>query len=258
MRTFDDELRKVGHDKPLEVGIDVNFQSGWSAADVLRTQAIPASLGVLIGESLYHGRSVLEHLVWALVKANHKKPGEHNSFPIETTQGTRSFMEHHWRKAAGRDPGGKLRGVNKRAGALIESLQPYKAPDPSVHFLAILDAMAKDDRHRSLHASHVGGRAADYVPGRFVDLEPIFVPARGYRIIEFTNLVRHGRGLVPGTKLARFRVEPLTRENKVGVKGDIPTFIAFGNRQTGFIFAQDFKRLNAQLRKIIEPFEEFL
>jgi hypothetical protein len=256
MRAFDEEMRAIGHDKPLRVRIDVDFQSGWSTADVLDTQPIPLIVGVLVGESLYHARSTLEHLVWALVKANHKKPGEHNSFPVEITRRKRPFMEYHWREPAGRDLGGKLRGVSKRAGAVIESLQPYHRPNASEHFLAVLDAMAKDDRHRSLHGSHTGGRGPDYAG--IVDLEPIFVPTRGYRIVEFRNLLRHGKGLVPGTKLARFRVDPLARNNKVGVKGDIPTFIAFGNRETGFIFAQDFKRINASLRKVLGLFQEFL
>lgn len=256
MRAFDRKLRRFSDTKPLIVGVKVDFQSGWSTAKVGYAEAIPLSLSVLIGESVFHARAALEHLVWALVKANHKAPGEHNSFPVATTRGKRPFMEHHWRPASGRDLGGKLRGVNKRAGALIESLQPYHAANPANHLLTVLDVMAANDRHRALHASYSAGRGPGYKG--MVDLAPLFVPSRRYRIVEFRGRLRHGQRVVTGTELARFRVEPLTRKNKVRVEGDLPKFIAFGNRQIGFVYAQQFKTINGEIRKLLRLFEEFL
>jgi hypothetical protein len=258
MRAFDDELGRLSHAKPLKVEVDVDFQSGWSTAYLLHAEPNPPSLSVLIGESLYHARSTLEHLVWALDKANHKKPGEHNSFPIETTRGAIPFLEFQRRKPGegrSRDKGGKLLGVNLQAATLIERLQPYHRPNPSEHFLAVLNRMARNDRHRALHAAHVGGRWLNDEP---IDIVPIFVPARGYRITEFQNTLRYGKALVRGTQLARWRALPLTRQNYVSVKGDIPSFIAFGDRKVGHIFAQDFKKINAVLRECIRPFEQFL
>jgi len=69
--------------------------------------------------------------------------------------------------------------------------------------------------------------------------------------------MRDGKGLVRGTKLARFKVLPLTRNPKVSMKGDIPVFIAFGDPDTAVVLSA-FKQINRRLRDIIEPFAEFL
>jgi hypothetical protein len=257
MRAFDRKLRRFSDTKPLIVAVQVDFQSGWSTAKVGYAEAVPLSLSVLIGESVFHARASLEHLVWALVKANHKAPGEHNSFPIERSRRQRPFVEYQCRPPSGRDKGGKLRGVNKKAVALIESLQPYHAANPANHLLTVLDVMAANDRHRALHAAYSGGRGPDYKG--MVDLAPLFIPfGRRYRIVEFRNRLRHGQRVVAGTELAWFRVEPLTRKNKVRVEGDLPKFIAFGNREIGFVYAQQFKTINREVRKTLRLFEEFL
>jgi hypothetical protein len=256
MRTFERKLRRFSNANPLIVGVEVDFQSGWNTAKILRTDPIPQALSVLIGESVYHGRSMLEHLVWALAKANHKKPGEHNSFPIDLTRRS-NFASYHTRlPGGGRDKGGKLRGVSKGAVALIEGLQPYHAQSPANHLLAIVDAMARDDRHRAPYGVYSAGRGPEYAGS--VDLRPLFVPTRGYRIVEFRSLLRHGQRVVAETKLARFRVAPLTRNNKVRVEGELPKFIAFGNRETGFVFAQDFMTINRKLRELLADFAKFL
>jgi hypothetical protein len=258
MQGFDRKLRRFADANPLIVGVEVDFQSGWSTAQVIHAEPIPPSLSVLIGESIYHGRSMLEHLVWALVKANHKKPGEHNSFPIESiSRGHATFATYHCRvPGGGRDRGGKLRGVSKGAVALIEGLQPYHAMNSRGHPLAVLDEMATYDRHRALHAAYSGGRGPDYKG--MVDLEPIFIARGRYRIIEFRSLLRHGQRVIAGTKLARFRALPLMRKNKVGVEGELPKFIAFGSREIGFVYAQNFKTINTELRKLLGLFEQFL
>jgi hypothetical protein len=59
-------------------------------------------MSVFIGESLYHGRSALEHLVWGLVKVNHKKPGRHNSFPTWSERNGATFLESRTAPARGR------------------------------------------------------------------------------------------------------------------------------------------------------------
>jgi hypothetical protein len=250
LSALDDELARLSKGKPLKIGIDVNFQTGWNTAYIEHAEPLPASASVLIGENLYHGRSALEHLVWALVKANHKKPGKDHTFPLWDKRPTRrgspstahAFIDITKRK--------QLAGVPIAAITLIESLEPYNGEDPPTHFLSIINRMARDDRHHALHGSYVGGRA--------LDIEHIFRAARGYRISEFDNLMRDGKGMVRGTKLARFRVTPLTRNPKVGVEGNIPVFIAFGDRRDGVVLISDFKRINTGLRQFLGSFEQFL
>src|SRR5436309_3094096 len=141
-----DEFQAFANAKPVRVEFKFDVQSEWHTA-YIECSAPPVRLGVLAGESLYHARSSLEHLVWALVKANKKKPGQHNTFPIRTKPFTQPFWETTRTSS--------LRGVPKAAAALIEKMQPYHAPHSRVsdHTLAVLDAMAIEDRHRTLHAT---------------------------------------------------------------------------------------------------------
>ncbi len=250
VHTFDREYLRFAKRHPLRVNVEVDFQSGWHTAYIFEAEPVPPSFAVLIGESLYHARSALEHLVWAMVKANHKKPGHHNSFPLLGEGSTASFMAATNRPREKKKPPGALVGVPKRARALIESLQPYHAPDPSTHFLAVLNRMARDDRHHALHGSWIGGED--------IDFRHIFRVPRGVEITEYVPLLERGRRLVADAKLARFRTNPLSRQPKVYVEGDLPAFIAFGDRRTGLIRFRDFHDINTNVAKVVSMFEEFL
>jgi hypothetical protein len=245
LRALDDKLSGVANGKPLRIGIDVDFQSGWNTAYIEHAKPLPVDASVLVGESLYHGRSTLEHLVWALVKANHKKPGKHNTFPIATEGTTARFLEVTNRPREGRRRPGALRGVPKQARALIESLQPYNRSNPSDHWLSVLNQMARDDRHHALHASY----AVVWDDG--ARIRSLFHAHRGYEITQFRDLTRSRRSLVSDAKLARFRVKPLTRNPKVSVKGDLPVHIAFGGDPR--VLLDSFKTINRLLRDLIEP-----
>lgn len=250
LRTFNREYGEFAKGNPLQADVKVDFQSGWNTAYIARAEPIPPRFSVLIGECLFHGRSALEHLIWAMVKANHKKPGKHNSFPVQSTGTTKAFMIDTNRPKKGRHNAGPLRGVPKQARTLIETLQPYHAPDAATDWLTVLNEMARDDRHRAPHGSWAGGRGED--------VRHLLVPKRGVEISDYSNLLEHGRRLVPGTKLARFRTRPLTRNPNVYVEGDIPAYIAFGHRRTRLIRLEDFKTINDTLYKVIGIFEEFL
>ena len=250
LSALDHEIRTLADGKPLRFEIDVDFQTGWNTAKIEHAEPLPPSASILLGESLYHARSALEHLIWGLVKANHKKPGKHNRFPV-VNQGTpEKFMADMNRPRCGRHSAGPLRGVPKGARTLIERLQPYNTSHGDSHYLSILNRMARDDRHHAVHTSFVGGHA--------LDIEHLFRPLPGYRITEFQNLMRNGKGMVCGTKIARFRVEPLTRNPKVGMEGDIPVLIAFGDRAHGVVLIGDFKSINESVRNLIGFFQKFL
>jgi hypothetical protein len=250
LRTLDDELARISNGKPLRIGIDVDFQSGWNTAYIEHAKPLPPRMSVFIGESLYHGRSALEHLVWALVKANRKKAGKHNSFPVWTEGDAGKFLKVTNRPPKGKTLPGPLYGVSKQARTLIESLQPYNGRDPSLHTLAILNRMAIDDRHHALHVVY----QAVWDDGSRI--EALFQPHRGYRITDFQNLTRDRTLLVDGAKIARFRVFPLTRNPKVSVNGDMPLHIAFG--QPDAFLLGVFKGINNALRGVTEQFAEFL
>ena len=144
----------------------------------------------------------------------------------------------------------ELAGVPAQAVALIERLQPYNTPDPSHYFLTVLNEMARDDRHRTLLGWHVSGDPAA--------IRRLFVPYSGARITGFRTLLREGQSLLKdGTKVARLRIEPLSRKAKVDVKGDLPADIAFGNRGQRIPLISLYE-INREVRKLIRLFQQFV
>jgi hypothetical protein len=201
----------------------VDFKSGWSTAYFAETDRTPpVRLSVLAGEVVYQARSALEHLVWALVKANHKKPGKDNTFPIRRTPiGTKGLSDQQAFIAATKRK--ELAGVPIAAIRLIEKLQPYNSGDRPDYVLTVLHQMARDDRHRSPPSSFVSGTSDD--------LRSLFKPAGRAKIVDFKGLLSEQQSIVIGrTNIARLKIEPLSRQPKVHVEGDLPALIAFGDR----------------------------
>lgn len=250
LHTLNDEYRCFTERHPLRADVKVDFQTGWNTAYIAEAEPIPPTFAVLIGESLYHARSALEHLVWAMVKANHKKPGHHNTFPLWSFGSSKTFMAATNRVGTRKQAPGALRGVPQKARTLIESLQPYNAPDPSSHFLAILHRMARDDRHHALHLDWIGGEGGN--------VRHLLQAPPGVEITAYEPLLERGRRLVANAQLARFRTNPLSRNPKVYVKGNIPAFVAFGHRKTGIVRLRNFQEINVNVAKVVSLFEEFL
>jgi hypothetical protein len=244
------QLDRWGKAHPILIGTELDRDSGWHTSYIRKAEPLPARLAIPVGESLYHGRSVLEHLVWALVKANKQTPGEAHSFPILRKPIPRIKRERLYRDSFVRTHGnGRLVGVHPDAMAVIERLQPYKRRKRPPYFLTILDEMAIEDRHHALHVART--TMAD--PRNLVDLG--LRPPRGVVVIEWEPLFKAGDRLKPKTKLARFRLSRYGREPKVGVETDLPVNVAVGKRH--FPFAV-FHAINDDLRQLLRLFEDFL
>lgn len=244
------EFAAFAESHPLPVGFTVDFNSGWCTAYFDETARTPPPLlNVLAGEVVYQARSSLEHLVWALVRSNHKKPGRDHTFPIRRkpvgTKGLtdkQAFIESTKRK--------QLEGVPMQAIALIEKLQPYNVGDRPDYVLTILNEMARNDRHRSPPSSFVSGDPAA--------LAPLFKPVGRAQIVQFKPLLSEHRSIVLGkTKIARLKIEPLSRQPKVCVDGGLPALIAFGERDA-LLTLPALYSLSTTVRQIVSLFERFL
>jgi hypothetical protein len=244
-------MRRISDGKPSTIRTELNFKTGWHTVEIAHVEPIPPRPSILVGESLYHGRSALEHLVWALVKANHKKPGKDHTFPLldvrPHVKGARDTADAFLRITKRK----QLAGVPIAAIRLIESLQPYRRPEPARSFLSILNHMARDDRHHAIHSSFVGSRRA-------ADMQSWFRVPPGVHFIDFRPLLREGQRVVAGTKIAGFRLSKHGRYPQVQMDGRLPIFVAFGSDLARMVVVGDFQQINAQLRSIIEPFAEFL
>jgi hypothetical protein len=244
------QLNRWGKRHPILIVNKLDFQSGWYTSYIRKAEPLPARFAIPVGESLYHGRSVLDHLVWALVEAKGKTPRKHHEFPILREVSGRRKRE--WKKTAFiRTSGdGKLAGIDRDAIALIERLQPYnRRKNVANYVLTVLHEMAREDRHHALHIARI--MLAD--PRNLVE-SSIRVP-KGVTVTAFEPLFKAGDSLKADTKLARFRVSRYRREAEMGMETDLPVDVAIGKRR---LRLDEFKTINVNLRKLLDPFEEFL
>ncbi|MGN6189137.1 MAG: hypothetical protein ACTHOE_09575 [Conexibacter sp.] len=117
--------------------------------------------GVMFGDVLHNLGSALDHLVCQLVLLNTGKlGGQENQFPI-CSSGARYWSIGKNGQPSVRDS--RLRGVSDEHKALIDGLQPYRAPDPAnrVHALAGLRGLSNLDKHRLVHPTLIGPDAHD-------------------------------------------------------------------------------------------------
>ncbi|MGO9899023.1 MAG: hypothetical protein ACLP0J_04875 [Solirubrobacteraceae bacterium] len=237
------------HIKAIRIAFECDPQTDWHTAYVTGIRDAPR-LCVLAGASLYQARSALDHMVWVLVKRNHKKPAKYHSFPIFTTGNRESFMRGMRRPARGGGRHGQLYGVRKSAVALIEQFQPYNSSQgPEATALLALHRLAKKDRHRTLTESLA------WMPRDAI--RPLFIAPDGCEIVGYRNLLHDPQlnRLIEGTKLACIRMKPAGREPKV-VEGDLPVNIGFGEGTT-FQSIQALKDISRNTRTIIEVLDTF-
>lgn len=257
LRRADDRLRGLkrqldGFAKrhPIIVGTELDFESGWHTSYIRKAEPLPQRFAIPVGESLYHGRSVLDHLVWALVIANGSTPGRHHEFPILPAALTPRRGESTAAAFIRTNGGNKLAGVHRDAVEVIEGLQPYNRPKEANYVLTVLHEMARDDRH---HALHVGWMLmAD--PRNMA--EPRLALPKGVVITAWEALFRSEASLGVGTRLGRFRISRYRRGVEVGLQADLPVLVAFGEQRR--LVLGEFHTINAELRKLLGRFERFL
>ncbi len=108
----------------------------------LGNPVVPPRFSILIGEIVYHLRTVLDHLIFILA-GGQGKPTK-LSFPIGCKEG-------EFKSALKR---GILKGVPDRAVQVIEHLQPYRtSPNPRAATLYQLHNLNIIDKHRLLVAA---------------------------------------------------------------------------------------------------------
>lgn len=257
LRRADDRLRGLkrqldtfARSHPIIVGTELDFGTGWHTSYIRKAEPLPQRFAIPVGESLYHGRSVLDHLVWALVIANGRSPGRHHEFPILAVPPEARAGESAAAAFIRTSGANKLVGVRRDAIEIIEGLQPYNRPEEASYVLTVLHEMARDDRH---HALHVGWMImAD--PRTMA--EPRLALPTGVVTTAWEPLFRPEQSLDVGTKLGRFRVSRYRRNVEMGLQADLPVLVAFGERRR--LVLGEFHTINAELRKLLGRFESLL
>jgi hypothetical protein len=110
--------------------------------------------GLLLGDAIQNFRSALDHVVWQLVLANGKRPGENNRWPMGMSGKGYWCPKKNGRPSLRDDA---LQGVAEEPRTIIDGLQPYRyGIDRDKHFATLLAAISNADKHRVLQAGWVG------------------------------------------------------------------------------------------------------
>jgi hypothetical protein len=129
-----------GH--PVELSVQVD-DSGRGTVSVVRYQPPPHRLSLLVGEFLYELRAALDNCLYETAvqySGQDPPPGEGLlQFPIYDT--AESWTRNLYR----------LKHLSDEHRAMLERIQPYQAQRQNLNCLRILNRLARNDRHRTLH-----------------------------------------------------------------------------------------------------------
>ncbi len=101
---------------------------------------VPLKASILVGEVVHHLRSVLDHLVVALVKDAGKPVTRNHAFPVCSQ---RTSWEGCLKK-------GYLSGVRPEEVKMIQKAQPYHIDNHRDHYLSALQKLDNLDKHQVL------------------------------------------------------------------------------------------------------------
>ena len=130
---LDEELKNYYKSDPVKMTVSgAGFDIGGQ---------VPARMGLIAGDVLQCFRSSLDYLVWELVLAAGNEPSHRNAFPICLTfkQYKKEVDEHK-----------RLDGVDPRACAFVDVLQPFNLPEKARASspLAVLNDLTNINKHR--------------------------------------------------------------------------------------------------------------
>jgi hypothetical protein len=142
-----DELRKYFLNPPGEIVESEDSNPQDPRGEFRARESMPARFGLIFGDCLQCLRSSLDYLIWELVLAANKQPGRHNQFPIALTSNAYDELKK-------RD---RLKGVDPKAVALIDALQPFNLPNPKESPFAVLDDLTNINKHRRVILTNLVG-----------------------------------------------------------------------------------------------------
>jgi hypothetical protein len=189
-----------GH--PAELSVHVE-DSGRGTVSIVRYQPPPHRLSLLVGEVLYELRAALDNCLYesAVQYSGQDPPPDEGllQFPIYDT--AESWTRNLYR----------LRHLSDEHRAMLERIQPYQAQRQDLNCLRILNRLARNDRHRTLHVVGSvltkGAMLVEAPPGSKVTTQ---------HKVDGVIVSSHGV-----TEIASFTIEPWTPGQQVDVLAEI-------------------------------------
>lgn len=190
--------------KPYRLLEEFDLRPGENIGDyryiVSDLKAPPAFFAVQTGELIHNLRSALDYMAFGTAK----RPWHKTQFPI-----FRRCTD--WAEKSGP----MVKSIPPRYVAIMEETQPYRAPVPGEHLLAILNHLSNRDKHRLLHTT----------AATLVGAAPGFKAARGVAAIH--EILMHFGVLEEGTELAKVVLEPDEPDPEMNMYGEFDLAIAF-------------------------------
>jgi hypothetical protein len=208
----------------------------------------PREWGVVLGDFLHNARSVLDHLVCALVAASGATVTASHQFPICSSA-------QQWRRQVtnARPDKSRLGFIDLRNVAVIESLQPYQ-PGTGLISLLVLQRFSNTDKHRLIHAAVINTIDQPHLTGIWavpVTISNIILMAVGERLHDGTALARYKTGMWMGADAQGGVVSP-GAEHRINVRLRLTT--VFGEPGSEDARIKDFRQCLADVRSIVDRF----
>lgn len=127
------------------------------------TSPIPVEISLTMGDCLQNVRSTLDYLVGELAISNGGSITTKHMFPICSKP--KSFKDALDRK--------RLEFLPGDAVSLIKEMQPFNAPNPESHSLAVLEELVNLNKHRRIVLTALSG--SDAIPDVAIPYMPIIV-----------------------------------------------------------------------------------
>jgi len=222
-KSLDVEVQAFFDTNPYDTVCDRDLETGDYLFRMRVLRQPPHRLALLIGDTIYNLRCVLDHLIWALSVHQDPNADSPTEFPIFFKK--RSYRQPtHDGSLSHRSGLYKVRHLDKATQAAVESLQPYHQTDRTraEHPLWLLHELSNADKHRQLHLVGVVGEKARIMA----------VSAENAEIV--ASEIAYGPA-EDGAIIARVRVGSLdpNRSGKVNLNMYLSPTIAFSQRGPG-------------------------
>ena len=137
--TWDEHLASQPHSPKVEVD-----KEGNGRLVLIRHKEPPLVLSLFLGEFLYELRAALDNALYAaaIIDSGENPPPKAESLEWPICKNEKAWKNHRNRR---------LSALSQELQEDLYSIQPFKAEYPAWNCLAILNDMARTDRHRAVH-----------------------------------------------------------------------------------------------------------
>jgi hypothetical protein len=182
--------RFMREEHPHQVVSDVDTATGELICKVEVYKNPPLEWSLYIGDALQNVRAALDYLASELTILNLGTAADlnHTAYPVFSD--SKTFNELVARRVG---------GVTPAQRALLEQTQPYMRRDSNQwDQLAVVNALSKIDKHRTVHLAWIGLRSIDFPRGIVELVEPAYFGPleHGAELARFRGLGHPGQGEV--------------------------------------------------------------